>query len=148
MPFHRASSSTGRQSRGRARPDTLHVSAPARDVDGVLVLYAEGGEPSPSPASTNPTPEDAVLAPLRAERNAALEEVAYLKEQLRSLSAYHTHLLDEERRRMFDERTAMATELASLREELQRRGYPGARATRSARAPRTTASGGDGAGTR
>ena len=148
MPFHRDSSSTGRQSRGRARPDTLHVSALARDADGVLVLYAEGRELPPCPAPTNPTPEDAVLASLRAERDAALEEVAYLKEQLCSLSAYHTHLLNEERRRMFDERTQLPSELVTLRDELQRRAYPGARATRNARAPSTTALGGDGAGTR
>lgn len=91
--------------------------------------------------------EDAVLAPLRAERDAALEEVAYLEEQLRSVSEYHTHLLDEERRRMFDERTQLTTELASLREELHRRTYPGVGATRSARRPVTTTSDGDVTGT-
>ena len=88
-------------------------------------------------------PEDAVLAPLRAERDAALEEVAYLKEQLRSLSAYHTHLLDEERRRMFDERTQLATELASLRQDLQRGTFPGGRAAWSARGPLTSIPDGD-----
>jgi hypothetical protein len=146
MPFQRDTSSPGRQSRSRDRPDALQVSA-ARDADGVLVLYAEGSEPSLRPASTDPMPEDAVLARLRAERDAALEEVAYLEEQLRSLRAYHAHLLDEERRRMFDERTGMATELASLREELQRRTCPDAMPRRSARGPLIMTSDADGAGT-
>ena len=139
MHFHR-DSPPGRQSRGRARPDSPHVSARARDADGVLVLYAQEGEPPLRPAPKDPMSEDAVLAPLRAERDASLEEVAYLREQLLSLSAYHTHLLDEERRRMFDERTQPAKELTSLREELHRRTYPGAMATRSARGPQTTRS--------
>ena len=147
MPLHRDSSSTGRRSGARARPDTLHVSARVRDVDGVLVLYAEGGEPPP-PAPADAMPGDTVLAQLRAERDAALEEVAYLEEQLCSLHAYHTHLLDEERRRMFDERTQLATELASLRQELQRRTYPGGIAVWSVRRPPTPASDGDVTATR
>ena len=147
MPVHRDSSSISRQSRGRARPDILRVSAPAHDADGVLVLYVEGSEPPPGPAPTDPTPEDAVLAPLRAERDAALEEVAYLREQLRSVSEYHTHLRDEERRRMSDERTQLAIELTSPRGEMQRRTYPGTIATGRARGPLTIASDGDGAGT-
>lgn len=140
MPFHR-DSSPGRQSRSRAGLDTLHTSARARGVDAVLVLYAEDVEPSPRPAPKDPMSEDTVLAPLFAERDAALEEVAYLREQLHSQIAYHSHLLDEERRRMFDERTELARELTSLREELHHRTYPAVAArTRSARGPRTTRS--------
>jgi hypothetical protein len=108
-----------------------------RDADGVLVLYAEGAEPSPRFAPKDPM-SDAVLGQLRAERDAALEELAFLREQLRSLSAYHTHLLDEERRRMFDERTELATEVATLREELQRRTYPSGKAMWSTLGPPTT----------
>jgi hypothetical protein len=148
MPFHRGSSSTGRQSRVRTLPETLHAGARAGTADGVLVLYAEGGEPSARSVPKDLMSEDAVLAPLRAERDAALEEVAYLREQLRSLIAYHTHLLDEERRRMHDERTQVTIELATLREELQRRTYPGSAATRSARELLATGSDSDGASTR
>lgn len=144
MPFLPDSSSTSRRSRG----DTLHVGARPRDADGVLVLYVEGGESPPRIAPADPAPEPTVLAQLRAERDAALEEVAYLREQLRSVSEYHTHLLDEERRRMFDERTQLATELASMREDLQRRTFPGALAAWSARAPFTGESGADAIGTR
>lgn len=125
-------SSTGRGARGRARPETSHPSALAR-ADGVLVLYAEGHERSSRSEPKDHMSDDAVVAPLRAERDAALEEVAYLREQIRSMSAYHAHLLEEERGRMFDERTQLATELAALREDLQRRAFPGAVATSRAR---------------
>jgi hypothetical protein len=94
-------------------------------VDGVLVLYVEGAEPSARPVPEDLMLEDAVLGSLRAERDAALEEVAYLREQLRSVSAYHAHQLEEERGRMFDERTQLASELAAMRDELRRRTYPG-----------------------
>lgn len=126
MPFHR-DSRTGRP--GRVRP-TSRASARPRAADGVITLYVVDGEqvdgelPPPS-APTESMPEDERLAHVLLERDRALEEVAYLEEQLRSLSAYHIHLLDEERQRMFDERTQLATELAVLREELQRRAYPG-----------------------
>jgi hypothetical protein len=123
MPLHRDRPAS-RHARGRARLDTPGPSARRGDTDGVLVLHIDDEPPSRS-APIGSTPEDDTLAPLRAERDAALEEVAYLEEQLRSLIAYHRHLLDEERQRMFDERTQLATELATLREGLQRRTYPG-----------------------
>ena len=148
MPFRRGSPSTGRGSRVRALPRTLHAGARARAADGVLVLYAEGDEPSPPSAPKELMVEDAALAPLRAERDAALEEVAYLEEQLRSTSAYHAHQLEEERRRMFDERTQLANELATLREEIHRRTYPGATAARSERKSLITVPDGDGTDTR
>lgn len=148
MPFPRDSSSTSRRPQGRARPDTFAASTRTRDADGVLVLYADGGEPSSRPAPKDPMSEAALLIQLRTERDAALEEVAYLKEQLCSVSAYHGHLLDEARQRMFEERTQLTTELASLREELQRRTYPGAMANWRAGRPLATVSDGDGAGTR
>ena len=148
MTFHPDASPPRRRSRGRTRPDRLHASAPVRDADGVLVLYAEGGAPDPRCTQKESMPEDAVSTSLLAEYDAALEEIAYLKEQLGSLSAYHTHLLDEERRRMFDERTQLASELASLREALQRRTLPGVMATSSAGAPPTSAPDGNITGTR
>ena len=64
-------------------------------------------------------PDAAALAQLRAERDAALEEIAYLKEQVRSTSAYHAHLFEQERDRMHAEHQALLRELAILGEELQ-----------------------------
>ena len=138
MPNHRGRSSTGRNTQAGAR---------TRAGDGVLVLYAEEGEPSPRFAPKNPMPEDDTLALLRAERDAALEEIAYLQEELRSVRAYHSHLLDEERRRMFDERTQLTAELVTMRAELNRRTFPGATGAWSPGGPRSTTSD-DGADTR
>ena len=148
MPLHRDSSSSGRRSRGGIRPDNLHVNARVCNADGVLILYADEGEPLPGAAPQDPMPDDGALTQLRTERDTALEEVAYLKEQLCSLSAYHSHLLDEERRRMFDERTQLATQLASLREELQGRTYLRAGASWSPRGPLAAVSDADVIGTR
>lgn len=91
--------------------------------------------------------EDVGLAQLRAERDAALEEVAYLKEQLRGASAYHDYLLEEERRRMLQERMKLASQLALLHEELHRRALPDAITAPDARRP-TRAWDEDGTGTR
>jgi hypothetical protein len=146
MPIRRDTSSISR-SRSRTRSHSRQASARARNANGVLVLYAEGAEPTPRPAPKDSMSEDSILASLRAERDAALEEAAYLREQLRSLSAYHIHLLDEERRRMFDERTQLATELVTLREELHRRAYPGGKVAWNAGGSSAAASDGHVTGT-
>ena len=139
MPFHRDSSSTGRRSRGRASSDASQASPRARDANGVIVLYADEDELRPRPAPKDLMSEDLEVAQLRADRDSALEEIAYLKEQLRSLGAYHAHLLNEERQRMLDEQTQLARELSAMREEMQRRTFPRAMATSSAGRPLATA---------
>jgi hypothetical protein len=92
--------------------------------------------------------DDEMLAQLRSERDAAREEIAYLKEQLRSLAAYHAHLLEQERHRMLDELAKIASQMSTLREELHRRTFPGVPGVGSARVALTAVSSdGDGTGT-
>ena len=62
----------------------------------------------------------AALAQLSAEHDAALEDVEFLQEQLRSATAYHAHLLDNERVRLLTEHRALLRELTILDDELKR----------------------------
>ena len=155
MPFHHSSSRTGRRS-SRDRIDASRSSAQTPVEDGVLVLYGERAKSSRRPASGE-MPGDVTLARLRAERDATREEVEYLKEQLQSMSAYHAHVLEEERRHMLEQLASLASGLAMLREELHSRTYARGTTTWSARAPLTrtsddelltTTTNGDGTGTR
>lgn len=82
--------------------------------------------PSDSPrdgsaTSSNPMFDDAALAQLRADHDAALEQIAFLEEQLRSTVAYHTHLFERERAHLLVEHQTLLRELATLSDELQRR---------------------------
>jgi hypothetical protein len=148
MSSHRGPSSKGRRPRGDARTGTSQTQPRARDADGVIMLYADGADPSPRPVPKDSMSEDVALAQLRAERDAALEVVAYLKQQLCCVCAYHAHLLEEERRRMFQERMELAGQLALLHEELYRRTHPDAITARTVRRPLRRASDEDGTGAR
>lgn len=65
--------------------------------------------------------DDATVAQLRAEHDAALEHIAFLEEQLRSTVAYHTHLFERERARLLVEHQALLREVVILGDELDRR---------------------------
>ena len=136
MPFPRSSSPTGRRSQ-RDRAHASQTSARTPVAKGVLVLCAEVDESSLRPASRNPTPGDLTLAQLWAERDTLREEVEYLKEQLHGLSAYHAHVLKEERGQVLEELARLASEQAMMRKDLHRRMYTGATSTWSACAPLT-----------
>ena len=129
MPVRPDQSSRGRGGRRRVSNDASHAPTPARTGHRVLVLVPSDPLPDPVAASSPPEPVVDPLAQLRAERDAALEEVAFLREQLRSAEAYHQHELARERSRLIEERDAVLRELALLGDELQRR------ARRKARGP-------------
>lgn len=89
--------------------------------DGILALVPHDPSRDARALPADPMPDAAALAQLRVERDAALEEIVFLKEQIRSVSAYHAHLLEQERARMHAEHQMLLRELAILGEELQRR---------------------------
>ena len=127
MPAHHDGSSRGTGPRGRLRRSHSSLHAAGRRNDGILVLVPHDPSHDPSRDAralpADPMPTDAALAQLRAERDVALEEIAFLKEQLRSMSAYHAHLFEQERAYMHAEHQALLRELALLGEELQRRAF-------------------------
>ena len=68
-----------------------------------------------------PEGEADVLARAYAERDAAVEEAEYLREQLRSMQDYLTHVLELERAVMRAERDSLQGELALLEQERRSR---------------------------
>ena len=64
---------------------------------------------------------DGMVEQLRAERDAALEEIAFLREQLRSTRAYHLHELEEQCAHLHAERKLLLRQLAIFGERLHRR---------------------------
>jgi hypothetical protein len=77
----------------------------------------------------------AALAAARAERDAALEEVAFLRVQLRSTRAYLAHVVETELADERAERAALLAELTVLDNELQAKVREETRVARAAAFP-------------
>jgi hypothetical protein len=99
---------------------------PALDVEEAPRPTPVSPTEAPAPATTAPAVDvgamSAALARAQAERDAAVEEAAYLREQLQSTHAYLAHVLETERATGFFERASLLNELAVLDEELRARG--------------------------
>ena len=125
MSIHDGSTFRERGRRGRSpgdrpgtgdRPDARTTGC---GNHGILALVPREPQRDRCDAAPDVTTQDAELAQLRAERDAALEQIAFLEEQLRSTVAFHAHLLERERVRLLAEHE-MLRELVVLGDELQR----------------------------
>jgi hypothetical protein len=72
-------------------------------------------------ADTAPVEELSELQRMRVERDAALEELAFLREQLRSTEAFYAHRFELEYTRLYAEHRAFLEQLTRLSAEFHRR---------------------------
>jgi hypothetical protein len=72
-------------------------------------------------AATPPDGEPSELQRMRVERDAALEELAFLREQLRSTEAFYAHRFELEYTRLYAEHRAFLEQLTRLSAEFHRR---------------------------
>jgi hypothetical protein len=71
--------------------------------------------------ATAPDGEPSELQRLRVERDAALEELAFLREQMRSMEAFYAHQFELEYARLYAEHRGFLEQLARLSAESHRR---------------------------
>jgi hypothetical protein len=105
----------------RERPEPARRAAtrdPLRQSDsgrrGNLLLIST--DHLPAQGHSTASAADLTHVQLRAAYDAALEEIAFLQEQLRGLEAYSAHVYELERARLADERDALRLELERLGE--------------------------------
>ena len=71
--------------------------------------------------ATAPVGEPSELQRMRVERDAALEELAFIREQLRSTEAFYAHRFELEYTRLYAEHRAFLEQLTRLSAEFHRR---------------------------
>jgi len=76
---------------------------------------------APVQVATDPIEESSELQRMRVERDAALEELAFLREQLRSTEAFYAHRFELEYTRLYAEHRAFLEQLTRLSAEFHRR---------------------------
>ena len=91
-----------------------------RHPDVIVLELVRGKRPAPS-AEVDRISRDADSARLHAERDAALEDAAFLREQLTGVECYYAQLLHEERARLIAERQSLLGTIDVLAQELHRR---------------------------
>ena len=76
---------------------------------------------APPSSGATPIAEPSELQRMRAERDAALEELAFLREQLRSTEAFYAHRFELEYARLYAEHRGFLQELSQLSADFHRR---------------------------
>jgi hypothetical protein len=98
------------------------------DQEGQLASGAE--PPFAEPTSSEPTSstESSAMQRMRLERDAALEDLAFLREQLRSTQEFYEHRLDLVCARLYAEHRGLLNELTRLGATRPQRSRPYRRA--------------------